>query len=183
MNTGNEQKYKQHTGLNKRTILTEDVLTFMVFQGEPFRVVKIHPHSNESIRQKPVRKPWRGVTCYPRRNFDEFDSDPDHLRYFLGSPGGDAAPALVEACCEPDSLMSRPTKWSEGREIIQITEDIDITSRKGIEMAKAAIKGPNDALWLSSPCVGGSQLIFLNWLRGESTRLRIRGHWALFHKI
>ena len=48
---------------------------------------------------------------------------------------------LVEACCGPDSLLSRQTKASDGCLVVGITKDEDFTSNYGIELAKRFLIG------------------------------------------
>ena len=72
------------------------------------------------------------------------------------------ARSMVQTCCEKDNVLNQPTRHNLECQMVNITEQDDFTSRAGIEKAKAAITGPFDALWNSSPCVGGSAIQTLN---------------------
>ena len=148
----------------------------------------------------PAGKTWMGFSAYPRVRMlsEAMACTPDvEMLPVRDDPHGEcsdgedaagdatpvAVPTLVEACCEEDSLLSKRTRWSGGRDVVCVTEDLDFTSKKGIEVAKRSLKGPDDALWLSCPCTGGSQWVSINWHRGRETRDKIRQHWVLFHRI
>ena len=76
---------------------------------------------------------------------------------------------LVEACCEVNSKLSKATRCSRGCRVVPITEDTDFTSEAGVAKAIASTTGPNDSLWYSSPCTGGSLWQLVNMLRGPAT--------------
>ena len=102
----------------------------------------------------------------------------------VGAKGG--APkdrVLVEACCEPNSKLSKATRWSKGCEVIPITEKIDFGSAEGIQHAISNIKGPKDWLWYSSPCTGGSLWQRINVLKGGATEIKIRYHCKLMKRL
>ena len=63
---------------------------------------------------------------------------------------------LVEGCCEPGSLLSKPTKYSRGCKVIPITKDDDFASESGIRTCTTSIERPSDTLGFSAPCTGGS---------------------------
>ena len=89
----------------------------------------------------------------------------------------------MEACCEPDSLLSKRIRFSKNREVVCITKEDDFTSDLGLKKALAPLSGQHDAVWLSCPCTGGSKWIDINWGRGIETQNKIRTHWDLFHRI
>ena len=125
---------------------------------------------------------WKGISIYPRLSLlkGRRRSVDASLPTDAVPPG---APALVEACCEEGSLLSRRSRWSRNRDVVCITEKLDFTSRNAIKISKSKIIGKADALWLSCPCTGGSTWVYINWHRGEDVRNKIREHWDLFHRI
>ncbi len=88
---------------------------------------------------------------------------------------------IMESCCGNESQLGR--KWPEARgcEVIRLTEDIDLTSKSGLDFAKKKIDelpNSNILLWSSIPCTGGSTWQYVNeaiWtrkLRSEDPALR-----------
>ena len=65
---------------------------------------------------------------------------------------------LVQACCERVSLLSTPTMYTEGCRFVNITEEEDFASSRGIDIAIEALKGPHDAIWFAPRMYGGKQL-------------------------
>ena len=59
---------------------------------------------------------------------------------------------LVQACCERVKLLSTPTAYTKGFRFVNITEEEDFTSARGIKIATDALKGPQDAMWFAAPC-------------------------------
>ena len=104
----------------------------IMFEGEPDRFVTVYPDERESVfgSKGTIKKPWRGVTVFPRSYFEASAA--------AAEPGGHsddeddpafAGPCLVEACCEADSLLSRPSRWTKGRKVVCISKEDDITSQ------------------------------------------------------
>ena len=90
---------------------------------------------------------------------------------------------LVEACCNEGSLLASCSQWSEGCEVIAITERDDLTSPGGIRLATDNLRSASDALWFSCPCTGGSSWQKINRLKGPETVALIEGHWRKFRKL
>ena len=70
-----------------------------------------------------------------------------------------------------------------GCNVVPITEDVDFASEEGIAKAIANLNGPEDSLWYSSPCTGGSLWQVLNALRGGATLKKIKYHWKLMKRL
>jgi hypothetical protein len=67
----------------------------------------------------------------------------------------DKSRTLIEFCCSPDSLLGSITKQSKGCNVVRLTQDIDVTSDHGLQLAINSIEGPSTLLWGSIPCTGG----------------------------
>jgi len=94
----------------------------------------------------------------------------------------DKSRTLIEFCCSPDSLLGKVTKQSKRCNVVRLTQDVDVTSDHGIQMAMNSIVGPNTLLWGSIPCTGGCpwQRINKNRPGGEA---KLRKHVSIFKKI
>ena len=158
----------------------------MVEEKPPNKVhtVFLHERPEWVNKEGSTRFLWRGLSIYPRTRTKLGLTK----RGVNALPAGqvqpmleDCKPCLVEACCEEDSLLSRKTRWSKSRQVLGITEEKDFTSQFAINLSISRIKGPNDALWLSCPCTGGSSWVFINWYRSEETRQKIKQHWDLLN--
>ena len=90
--------------------------------------------------------------------------------------------------------MGLPTPKSSGCEVIRITMDDDVTTPSGLEKAiRTVTDSPfthKTMVWVSIPCVGGSQLQRMNKNRGASTRKLLakrlktyRDIWDAFEKV
>ena len=90
---------------------------------------------------------------------------------------------LVEGCCELGSLLQQATKASKGCKVVPITKDDDFASKAGIAKCISELRGPQDTLWFSAPCTGGSTWQFINIKRGPETVAKIRVHWKLFRRL
>ena len=159
-------------------------VTLAIQDKPPHRVLTILPEQQwEWLRRDgKLSFHWRGISIYPRVR--ALTRGTEHRRALDdGQCLNMAAPVLVEACCEEGSLLSRTSRWSRTRKVLCITEEHDFTSRCAINLSKARIICSADAIWLSCPCTGGSSWVFINWLRGETCREKIREHWDLFHRI
>ena len=53
---------------------------------------------------------------------------------------------LIEFCCSPDSLLGKTTRHSKGCNIVRLTQDVDVTSDHGMQIAMNSITGPNTLL-------------------------------------
>ena len=93
-----------------------------------------------------------------------------------------AAPArtIIEYCCGPHSLLgeySRP-----GCTVVRLTEEDDLTTKRGLAVAYAAAKSPNPLLWCAIPCTGGSSLQNLN--KGKKNfKANMRKHRMKFRRL
>jgi hypothetical protein len=61
---------------------------------------------------------------------------------------------LVQACCEPNNLMKRPSRYNEDFNIIEITEREDFRSVSGRLIATKNLRGPHDTLFFTAPLHG-----------------------------
>ena len=64
----------------------------------------------------------------------------------------DNSRTLIEFCCGPESLLGKVTKQSKGCNVVRLTQEIDVTSDHGVELAMNSIDGPYTLLWGSIPC-------------------------------
>ena len=62
----------------------------------------------------------------------------------------------MQECCERVNLLSMPPVYTEGCRFVNITEEEDFTSDRGVKVAIDARTGPQDAVWLAPPCTGGA---------------------------
>ena len=91
---------------------------------------------------------------------------------------------LVQACCEPNNLLKRPSKHNDDFNIIEITEKDDFRSPAGRLIATNALRGPHDTLFFTAPCTGGSKWTTINrHMNGEKTRAKIDKHVVLFWEL
>ena len=111
-------------GLSRTAGIT---ITMFETRPDPKIVVLLREQARYLALDGGTAQRWRGFTMFPRialpRPVVLPICEPD-------SDGDDVAPCLVEACCEPDSLLSRRTRWSRNRKVVPLAESDDFTSAK-----------------------------------------------------
>ena len=94
---------------------------------------------------------------------------------------------LIVACTSwgagVDSRMGRDTPWSSRCDVVRVTREIDITTREGIECAKARSGEVMHLTFMSLPCAGGCPWQHINILRGGLTAEKIEDHKARWHAM
>ena len=84
---------------------------------------------------------------------------------------------MVEFCCGEDSVLGKEEYSTPGCNRVRLTEKVDLTTRAGIEFAKAAVSVENCLLWASLPCWQHYNKQFAN------ARNLMKGHKKLFAKL
>ncbi len=59
---------------------------------------------------------------------------------------------FVHACCEPGSLLCDHNIAGVAVNMIEITNEDDFASPRGISQVVQALRGKDDVLWFSPPC-------------------------------
>ncbi len=91
---------------------------------------------------------------------------------------------LVQACCESNNLMKRPSRHNRDFNIIEITEREDFRSPAGRLIATKSLRGPHDTLFFTAPCTGGSKWTVVNRHKGgQKTNDKIDKHVVLFWEL
>ena len=92
---------------------------------------------------------------------------------------------LVQACCEPNNLLKRPSKHNDDFNIIEFTEKEDFRSPAGRLIATNALRGPHDTLFFTAPCTGGSKWTTLNRHKGgvEVNAKNVTLFWELWESF
>ena len=87
---------------------------------------------------------------------------------------------LVQACCAKGNHLHKPTKVNRMCDFIDITIDDDFTSPKGRKLAIDGLRGPNDTIFFTGPCTGGSKWTQFNAARGGKTLAKIERRREVF---
>jgi hypothetical protein len=94
---------------------------------------------------------------------------------------------LLEFCCSDKSVLGEATIYSEGCEVVRLTEQIDMTTEKGLQFAvNKARQAPHGRLllWSSIPCTGGCRFVRYNLARfGSTYRRKLQQHRELFQAL
>ena len=73
-----------------------------------------------------------------------------------------------------------PTAYTKGCRFVNTTEEEDFTSKRGVDIAIDALRGPRDAIWLAPPCTGESSWQRLNEARHPGLLPKLQADRALF---
>ena len=105
-----------------------------------------------------------------------------------GCGGNPACPVVqekkfifVQACCGPNNLIMRPSRYNSDFNIIEITEKEDFRSVSGRSIAYESLRGPNGTLFFTALCTRGSSWTAINrFMGGAKTNSNIDAHVVLF---
>jgi hypothetical protein len=89
---------------------------------------------------------------------------------------------IIEWCCGHDSMLGRPSTYSDGCKVIRLTIDDDLCTMEELQKALRIVQdcpGGRTLLWSSMPRAGGSPLQMLNSALGQGVE-KIAAHWRDF---
>ena len=88
----------------------------------------------------------------------------------------------MEFCCTANSRLGDLKYQHDGCVVTRLTKQDDVTTPKGFNLAKRAVKSENCLLWASMPCTGGSPFQNLNRHKPGGDA-RLAKHRAEFARI
>jgi hypothetical protein len=116
---------------------------------------------------------WASLSLKARRDaIAEGEASQLEADKVLVSAAARAGSTVIEFCCGSDSLIG-DTQIANGALVIRLTEDIDMTSKSGLQFALAkAREHPGALLMISMPCTLGTPWNNINKIRSKTHKKR-----------
>ena len=91
---------------------------------------------------------------------------------------------FVEVCCGANSRLSAAADGLRCSEAFRVTEEDDFLNENTLQECIARVRGPDDMVWFSIPCTGGSRWQIVHLHRGGQAAVdRVNQHIALMRRL